>query len=309
MMNENLHQKILSSGWQINCPNPQCNNNVLGREVQERSIIATCPSCTFRYSIPFLWYHLSATQMMDYLMENIHPMHVNVARRWIYSLKYTHPTYRISQEAERKAARSDLREVLGIIINDRTLETENLKILLVGANCCCELDDLPFTWKEENVVAVDVTEDTLCLGMQRYPKVKYCCSFVEELTSNSVDTTGKPLNHSVRESFDVCLALRVLQSSRLTLGSALTRIRDALKPRGKVVISVPRSTAIITAEGGANMRPGVFKGNRFDEEWPKQETERIAHELTSGGFFQYHRVVVYYGSHQSPEYYITAERN
>lgn len=310
MVSNPILERMLSLQWSISCPRPRCNQNIMEKTREGDGIKIVCTKCGFQFPIPREWYYLSATGMLDQLMRFIHPLTEDGARSWINTVKYTHPSYQISQVAERDAARDEFREIVFLAVKGASGDKmgDGTRILTVGSNSCYELESVPVKFDEKTVLAVDASESSLRLGVARYPNVRFCCEFIEKLSANSLDLTGRKLGDMLLETFDLCLALRVFQASRLPLWAALTRIRDATHPGAKVIISVPRSTAIITEEGETNLRPGVFKGGKFDEEWPRQETDRIANEMTSGSYM-YSNVTVYYGTKSSVEYYITAERN
>src|SRR3989344_6054488 len=172
MISNPVLAQMLDPKWVIACPRLKCGNHAVGKTELNDGIHAVCPRCNFRIQIPWEWYHLRATEMFDHLVKLVHPLSEESARAWINSVKYTHPSYQISQVAEREAAKKEFKEVVLLAVQGTSGEKikDDTHILIIGSNSCCELDNFPIPFSGESVLAVDASEASLRLGVDRYPK-------------------------------------------------------------------------------------------------------------------------------------------
>lgn len=300
-----VRDAIKARAWPAFCIRAKCARAVMTGSLSENGVNLACPSCGFRIEVPVDWYQMSSSKTLGHLLRNVAGVDESSARAWINNVKYTHPTYWVSQKEERKAARGRFREILSHVAGaGGGYGGSGPRIVTIGANNCLELADLPYKWSASDVLAVDLAEGALNVAGAAYPGLRTAKEFAESLCADTVDLRGKKLGNEAFGSFNLCLALRVLQSSRFQLWSALTRIRDVLRPGGWLIASIPRKTSLPSG----NLHPGIYLSDGvFDERSPKAAAEEIARELTSGSAM-YDRVTLFYGSKDDVEHYVVARR-
>lgn len=303
-----VKESIRKQTWPVICVRIKCAKiKMVGSLSETEDLVRlVCPNCGLRVDVPIEWYRMSSSKMLFHLLCSVNGITEAEARVWINNVKYTHPTYLLSQRIERDIAKSRFVEVIGKFIDIDSKKIEEAHIVSIGANNCIELESLPFKWEEENILAIDLSEGALQSAKNKYPKIRCCQTFAEDLSADSVDINGKSLGYEIiNNHFDICLALRIFQSSRFQLWSALTRIRDILKPGGLLMISVPRQTVLLTG----NVHPGIYQSDgRFEENKPKETVEMLARELTSGSWM-YSNVTLAYGTRSDIEYYLLAKKS
>jgi SAM-dependent methyltransferase len=292
---------IGKSEWPIRCLR-KCAEPI-GLLEQKNGVEALCPECAFRSPpIPYEWYKMSIRAAIHQLLETSPHVPEEQARSWINNTKYTHPTYWLAQQIERQVAVQTLQGLLTCLVRPESQPAAS--VLCVGCNNADEMTTLPFRWDPERSLGVDVAAGALTVAQTRIPGLRCAEASAEDFHPQTVDQFGRAVS-DVYGSFDICLALRVFPVNNLRLWAALSLIRDALRPGGWVVISIPKKTAFISG----NIHPGIWssKSKCFTEERPKRQVEGLAAELTSGSEM-YQRVSVHYGTREDSEYYVCAQR-
>ena len=256
--------------------------------------------CPLDLKVPYDWAKLSSSKTIEYLSENINCPDEAAIRSWVMSLKYTHPTYGISQKLERDAAAREVRDHINSILNERKIAIADAQFMLIGANNCYELHSFPGGWRPYNVHALDPAQQALAVARAEFDGINTYRGLIEQKEPFRSDA-GKQLPDN---SIDVCIAFRSLQSSKLSLWAALGKIRDRiLKPNGTLLISLPK----VTINYLGNRMRGVIKEGSLDVDFSKDAAEHIAKELTALNSNYYTNVRLFYGGDTSIEYYIVAQ--
>lgn len=301
-----LQHSIDTGQWTVSLPCDDCVSRRLPADIafdnHKQNLRINCPKngCPFQMTVPFDWSKLSASETLHYLNENIRCPTERELRSWVMSLKYTHPTYSISQALERDDAQSEVQKHILQTLRGMGKNIADTKFMLLGANNCYELRSLPTGWRPENIHALDPAADALQQARTDFPGINTYVGLIEQREA-FVNQHGKELPHN---EIDICIAFRSMQSSHLSLWGALGRIRDRILRNGGILfISIPKCT--INYLG--NKQVGIFKHGRLDAEYPKKLIEGMAAEMANiTGSEYFTDIKLYYGQSGSVEYYLFA---
>jgi SAM-dependent methyltransferase len=294
-----IKKQITSGIWKLNCP--VCGEKINFKIIPCSKIRLSCgnDNCKFEINSPILWYNMSTLSIKDKVMS--FGLDSQKSHHWAYTLKYTHPSYSLSQESERTQAKLELQNLFKLTVKN----FKYANILLVGSNSCMEMDSYPYEYDKNNFWGIDLSEELINKGKlnAKYSKCNFKITSIEDLYLDSKSPK--------KNIFDLVIALRVIQS-RMDLNKTLRSISDALKLGGKAIISIPKQTSLIEADCSFRTEPRIIKispktGKPIDSYViPLNELNIIVDKIKERDEFT--NISVYHGNLSSIEYYITFEK-
>lgn len=310
VMYRDLFNKIIhDKKWVLYCP--KCKheidreNDISRENSNPKKMTISCSNCEkFTYSFDLLWYNIKSTDVQMHLMEMITDITEEEAWIWANELKYTHPTYYTTQLKERDYAKKEVNTIIS------KYNLQNPRIMIVGCNSCKELECLNIPFDINNSIAIDISKAVLKNVDTKYKRMRFCNTFIEDLSSETLDINNNRIGDKYYHKIDLCLALKVFQSPKLiniyNLRKSLSRIYNFLKPHGCLIISVAKNTCIMAIDGGVNVIKGIYKNKDLNESYPEEVVDILVDEIRSCGLYE--NVTVRYGTKDSFEYYIECER-
>lgn len=101
----------------------------------------------------------------------------------------------------------------------------NLDVLGVGSNLGKELIEI-FSNNKMNLSVLDISLEAIEKGKKLYPQIRFYQSDMER-------------EFPISQKFDICLALRSIQSRGISRQNAIMQMEKVLKPNGLLLITVP----------------------------------------------------------------------
>lgn len=146
---------------------------------------------------------------------------MNQARRYAFDKKYGNYDYTKDLRQKYNNWFIDIRKRIDKFYDN----INNLDILGVGSNLGKELIEI-FPNDRINLSVLDISIEAIEKGKKLYPQIEFYQSDMER-------------EFPISQKFDICLALRSIQSRGISRQNAIMQMEKILKPNGLLLITVP----------------------------------------------------------------------